>query len=81
MNTKEYIEKEANNIITSLGKERYVNLSTCNAKNWDQEKHIMMPLIADHLRGKGYDVKSEVNFGVTDWTIINKVEDLWKATT
>ena len=44
-------------------------ISTCDYRNWDVELHYAMPSIASELRELGFGVTSQVNHGVTDWTI------------
>lgn len=46
-------------------------VSTCDYRNWDRTLHRCFPIIAKGLRELGYSVSSSVNWGVTDWIIVN----------
>jgi len=43
--------------------------SCAPAYGWSVEEYMYMPIVADRLRAKGYQVSSSVNHGVTDWKI------------
>jgi len=50
----------------------YTTFTTCKdapAFGWSVEEYMYMPQVANILRDKGYTVRSEVNWGVTDWYI------------
>jgi hypothetical protein len=47
-------------------------VSTCSsapAFGWSVQEYMYMPLVAERLRTDGYQVSSQVNHGVIDWTI------------
>ena len=48
---------------------RFETCSCAPSFGWSREEYIYMPIVADRLREKGYSVSSNVNHGVTDWTI------------
>jgi hypothetical protein len=48
---------------------RFETCSQAPAFGWSVEEYMYMPIVADRLRQKGYSVRSQVNHGVTDWTI------------
>lgn len=36
---------------------------------WSREEYLYMPIVADRLRKQGYTITSQVNRGITDWSI------------
>lgn len=49
---------------------RFETCSQATAYGWSVEEYMYMPTVASILREKGYTVSSQVNHGVTDWTIV-----------
>ena len=48
---------------------RFATCSSAPSFGWSVEEYMYMPLVAERLRKQGYQVTSQVNHGVTDWTI------------
>jgi hypothetical protein len=48
---------------------RFETCSSAPSFGWSVEEYMYMPLVAERLRKQGYRVTSQVNHGVTDWTI------------
>ena len=47
----------------------FMTCSQAPAFGWSVEEYMYMPIVAQRLREKGYSVSSQVNWGVTDWSI------------
>lgn len=48
---------------------RFTTCSLAPSFGWSIEEYMYMPLVAERLKQKGYQVTSQVNHRVTDWTI------------
>lgn len=48
--------------------------STCDHRNWDQDIYNQLGAITTALRERGYEVTTQINYGVTDVTIVKKVK-------
>ena len=49
-----------------------ISFMTCSIApiyGWCPKEYMYMPIVAQRLREKGCSVSSQVNHGVTDWTI------------
>lgn len=68
-----YIEEQLEEISHQVEKssDNHIRISTCDAPNWDNKLHTVFPTIAERLRQLNYIVTSNVNWGVTDWDIVN----------
>jgi hypothetical protein len=67
-----FLTELENRIIKQLGDNLYTRFETCYrapAYGWSVQEYMYMPLVADRLRAKGYNVTSSVSYEVTDWTI------------
>ena len=47
----------------------FMTCSIAPIYGWCPKEYMYMPIVAQRLRDKGYSVSSQVNHGVTDWTI------------
>ena len=68
-----YAEEKALEIKGRMEKNNRIDekISTCDYPNWDVTLHRAFPLIAQKLKDLGFLVTSSVNWGVTDWVIVN----------
>ncbi len=67
-----FLTELENRIIKQLGDNLYTRFETCYrapAYGWSVQEYMYMPLVADRLRAKGYNVTSSVSYEVTDWII------------
>lgn len=79
MNTTESLKDKLNAFVDNeceyarkYGKTKY---STCNHSNWDKDIWYFRHDIADIIRSRGFNVRSEINWGVTDYFVTAKVFD------
>ena len=70
----EEVRAKADEIIQSMVDRNRTDWSveTCSRDGcgWKASDHVMMGLVATELRARGLTVTSQVNFEITDWTII-----------
>lgn len=71
------IQKKIQNFVDN--KVRYIEengkgkFSTCSASGWDQDVFIHRMEIIDALRNRGYEVMTDINYGVLDVYITKKL--------
>lgn len=70
-----YVEKKVQEIVEEMTNDKMavMKIATCNSSSygWSIKEHNLMPYVAEKLREKGFGVSSSVNWGVTDWVIVN----------
>lgn len=67
-----FLTELENRIVKQLGDNLYTRFETCYrapAYGWSVQEYMYMPLVANRLRAKGYNVTSSVSYEVTDWII------------
>ena len=65
----EYVESKVAEYTSKLQDKLYVEVATCDGRNWDTTLHHLFPLIVKRLKENGMSVTSSVNYEVTDWVI------------